>query len=386
MLKWPPAASAKPAPPAPLVGIRLATSLRPEQGFVDDALEFDGAGGRLLWIETDGAVFSKLRIADVDQGFAEVSSIDLSAAAGQVAALQEVYLPARIDVLGDAYLVTWRSPTGATAALVDGAGKVVRRFAGTDVVVATVEGKDAVVVYQRSAGKGGGVTHTIEAVEPRTGKRIGKKATLVADATGRVAALDFRINHFLDGYTRIVGLKGGTWDRKEDQRSPDVEGHYDVLAGTFARKVPIANPIEHTQTMRLLAEHGNQARFLRVAGDLSGLLLVDGATQTPVELEDPFARYAHTSLVTQPRPDGAIYFTLAIDPTNAEAVARQKADPAYLDLYELAPGATKARRRGRLLADKKTFRWRATATHWAVLERHVGIDRGGKQVDVYALE
>jgi hypothetical protein len=72
---------------------------------------------------------------------------------------------------------------------------------------------------------------------------------------------------------------------------------------------------------------------------------------------------------------------------NPDAVARRRADKEWLDLYELAPGAKKAVRKARMRVKGKTaLSWRATGSYWIVVPRHVGFDRGGKAIRVYALK
>jgi hypothetical protein len=139
--------------------------------------------------------------------------------------------------------------------------------------------------------------------------------------------------------------------------------------------------------MQVLAEHDNEDEFLHVAADLSGLYLMSATGQTQIQLAEPFGHYKHDSLDYQPSTDGRFFFTMKIDPVNADAVARKKADPEYLDLYEYTVGDAKARRRARLLlTSKRKHSWRATNEFWVVVPRHIGFDRGGTELQIYKLK
>ena len=70
---------------------------------------------------------------------------------------------------------------------------------------------------------------------------------------------------------------------------------------------------------------------------------------------------------------------------NAEAVARKRADPEYLDVFKLADG--KATRKARVLAKGIRHRFGAAGEQrfW-LIERNAGFDRGGKTFTLYQLQ
>jgi len=369
-----------------LQGAKLVIGIKPAQGFVDDPFGFDGAGGRLLWINSDAAQRAELRVLDLAQGGAQLGAVDLSSFSIN---------PVRADFVldGNHYFVVARDSDEAplTAALIDGAGKVVHRF-GPATDIALHRGAAAeVVTYTREmqAGKKGPptVTHTVDVFDLASGKRTSHRA-LISDDTGMVKKLDFRIVAFEADYTQAFGVKGGVWDKKEDQRTPDVEARYDMASGKFGTTTDIRDVMAHVKKQKLYADHPNQERFLMVAEDLSGLHLVNAGAATPVTLAEPFQHYDHKSLQAQPATaSGSLLFTLTIDPVHPDAVARKRAVPEYIDLYELAPGATKAVRRARMRKTSQTgFRFRATSEYWAVLPLHLGFDRGGPELRVYRLD
>lgn len=385
-----------------LVGAKLVNTIKPPRGFVDDPFAFDGAGGRLVYVNADAARLAELRVIDLTQNGAQLAAIDISGF---------TTTPTRVEFVldGDHFFVVSRPAKDqpAVAALIDNKGKVVRRFGPADDIVLTEDrGQPIVVSYtetsvapakkhhkkrgKKGADKGGkaepSIEHTVSAVTLDRGKVVVKKRSLVTDASGYDADLDFRISYWADNYLRVVGVEGGSWDAKEDQRSPDREAWYDMRTGTISKRIEISNLIRFTQRLALLAEHDNQPQFLVVAADLSGLRLEGENVSDAIKLAEPFHHYKPGSLQWHPSVDGGFFFTLTIDPVNPDAVARKRAVPEYMDLYELAPGAKKAVRRARLLLKgKRKYRWQATPDNWIVVPLHIGFDRGGKQLQIYAL-
>jgi hypothetical protein len=138
--------------------------------------------------------------------------------------------------------------------------------------------------------------------------------------------------------------------------------------------------------MRELAKHSNESQFLAVSRDLKSLELLSQERHQPIALAQPFAHYDPKSLQYQATDDGVFFFTLKIDPVNAEAVARKKADPEYLDLYEYRIGDKKATRRARILmTSKRSISWRTTGEYWVLVPRLMGFSRGGKELQIYKL-
>jgi len=372
--------------PGTVQGATKVHQVDPPRGFVDDPMAFDGAGGRLLYVNTDAGNLVNLEVIDLAQGGAPLATVDLS----EVAPLpDEVHLAPG----GDRFVVIYRTSAdkraSKAAVLIDGAGKVVRRFGpALDVAYTRYDGTPAVVSYTRTdkrGRKGLRVLHTVEARALATGKRLGKKVTLEADDTGHVERLGFRIQYWRDGYTRAHGIKEGTWDRKEDQRSPDKYAVYDVPARTFSRVEAIGNLVKHAEDTAVYREF-SAARFARVPRDRSGVVVYDEGGARPLQFAEPFSHYLPESLAYQAVANGGMYVSLTIDPVHPDAVARKKADDPWVDLYYVAPGQTKAKRVARLMAGKRGIHWRASATHWAVLDKHVGFSRGGKSLTLYRLK
>ncbi|HTM22058.1 MAG TPA: hypothetical protein VL172_16160 [Kofleriaceae bacterium] len=364
-------------------GATLQTTLKPQTGFVDDPFAFDGAGGRLLWVNADAADHAEIRVVDLAQGGAQLSAVDISSFTSA---------PLRADFVldGNHFFVVARADDDgpSTGALLDGAGKVVRKFGpATEVLLRAGGARAEVVAYTREmkpGKKGPTVLHTIDIFDLASGKRRVHRQ-LVADETGMVAKLDFRIVAFESDYTRVVGVKGGYWDKKEDQRTPDVEAWYDLDGGAFTRKTDITDVMGQVKKQKLLSDHANQDPFLMVADDLTSLLWVDAGVARKIDLAEPFFHYDHKSLQVQPSAGGSVFFTFTIDPVNADAVARKRAVTEYVDLYELKPGEAKAIRRARLKKTGPGFHFRATGEYWAVQPRHIGFSRGGPELRLYKL-
>ncbi|HUS64756.1 MAG TPA: hypothetical protein VMZ28_09455 [Kofleriaceae bacterium] len=366
----------------------VVQTVTPAKGFVDNPFAFNGAGGRLVYVNADAAELCEVVVLDLALG-TEVMRLPITAFTSAPLSVADV-----ID--GEHFLVmahpTPDSPA-ISAAILDRTGKVGKTYGpATDVTRITYEGEDALVLYTRTENvpkKGKPqATHTVEIFALATGKRIGKKGTLVTDLAGASEKLDFRINHWAEGYTRAVGIKGGQYDKKEDQRSPDVEGWYDVPRATFSKKIPIADLTDHTTRFQVLAQHSNVPWFVMVQNELSGLVAYTGqAGPMPVELGESFRHYLPKSFTAQsPGVDGAVYFTLEIDPVHQEAVDRKHAAEKWIDLYKLTPGTTRAARIARLPIedDFPGMTWRAREDVWAVLPHHLGFDRGGPRLIVYS--
>jgi hypothetical protein len=372
-------------------GATLAIHANPDRGFIDTPLAFDGAGGRLAYVHTDAAELRDLVIVDLASK-GEISRVPLPAIAATPVALGFVGG-------GDRYLVVARAGEDRVVAVVlDGAGKVIRKHGPAgEIHPVRYDERPALSLYTRSEklkGKDAGLRHVIEVFDLDSGKRLGKKRELRTDFDLKLKKPELAINHWLDGYTVAVGMLAGEYDRARDQRAPDAEGWYDVPRGVLARRLPIADVLAHLKLRALLARHPNERVFARVSDDRRRLERVSEGVIAPVELAEPFHHYDPGSLAYQVA-GGTLFAALTIDPVHPDAAARKKAVPVWTDLYAIAAGpggdggggggGGKARRRARLRPEGAGVRWLASAQHWAVVPRHVGFERGGPELFVYAL-
>ena len=370
-------------PPEP-VGVKPLAHLHADKGYFDEAFALDGAGGRLAYVNDDGAAFAEVTVVDLNQGGKAVAHFDVTAWATTVARLAFV-----LD--GNALLlVAPASPKDAakkSAFLVDLGGKLLHKWGpATDFVVGEIEGAETITVFDAKAAADGATTFDVGFYRLDSGKPVGKRQRLVANAEGFVKSIDLRILYWRDAYQEIVGKKPGTYDKFKDQRMNDSEGIYDVVAGKLLRSTAIPDLILHAKLTLLRAERPNQSAFAWVTPDLHGIDLLTAEDQrTTVSMDEPFAHYETGSLAQELGRDGKLAFSLTIDPVNPDAVARQVADPELVDLYSLDPSTGKAVRRARLPKLGRAFTWRLSSGRWAVLRRHKGFSRGGPDLEVYDL-
>jgi hypothetical protein len=378
--KGPPPPAARKPPAAE--GVALAARYAPDKGFVDDVFAFDGAGGRLAVVRTDGSAFAEVEILDLGRKGASAGTFDLS---------PHTTAPARIDFVGDGarLLVTARGGDEKVSAWVlDLSGKLVRRFGpATDVALTEIGGVEAVAVFDaREDTRRGGFTYDVTFLRIADGRPVGRRRTLVADAEGFVKNLDLSVLYWQGGYTRLVGRKRGGYDRTKDQRMNDGQAIYDVVAGAIARNAAVEDLIAWAAVVKLRAERPNVPAFLLVTEDLRGLeLFTADDRRVPVKVAEPFSRYDSKSLVQELGRDGRIWFSLTIDPVNPAAVARKVSDPEIVDLYVVEAGGGEARRVARLPRTDRPFGWRVSTGRWAVLRKHRAFARGGTELEIYDL-
>jgi hypothetical protein len=376
--KKPPPKIVKDPPPAPLVGVTQLGAFAPERGFLDDVVTTDGT--RLGVVVTDGDQLVEVQVLGMaDAG--EVARVDVHAAAPSVR---------RFYILGDRLFVVPELPDGApadgkvTPFIVGFDGKPVKGGpklkAATDVFVRPVSGQPAVIAYTRDPGYRKGLLHQVEAFDLGKGKKIGKKtARIIVGKDARDAKLDFKPHYFLDDMTVAVGTRGGVWRKSEDQRSPDTHASYDMLTATFGKDEPITDLMGRARKIEVMTEHPHRL-FARMKEDNSTVEVWRDGVATAIELDQPLELYTAASLAFGVRGD-KLWVSLQVDPVNPPAVARKKADPEYLDLFEV--DGNRAVRKVRVLAPKKKLRWGWVGDVLWVMEKNVGFDRGSKIITLY---
>src|SRR5688500_9234110 len=143
-----------------LQGAKPLTTAKPQGGFVDDWFSFDGAGGRLLWINADAAARAEIRVVDLAQGGAQLAAVDISR-------FTLAPLRAHFVLDGNSFFVVAPGEDDGPmrAALIDGTGKVVRSFGPATDIVLHEGARTEVVTYNRESkpNKKGGptITHTV---------------------------------------------------------------------------------------------------------------------------------------------------------------------------------------------------------------------------------
>lgn len=363
----------KTPPPPPLVGLETKGAFAPERGFIDDVVASDAE--RLGIVVTDGAAQVEVQlVSNTDLG--ELARIDV---AKLMPAVRRFYLR------GDALFLVGDSDDGSPVAgvLIGLDGKVRKaQKPATDHHLLPYAGTEAVYSYNLTTKPRGGAQHQLEVFDLLKGKKLSKKpGRLLLDKDGRDPKLDFTPAYFTDGMTVAVGTRGGVWRKKEDQRSPDTAASIDLLTGKWLKDEPITNLLGRARHLEIMTEH-KSSLFVRPTDDKSAIEIWRDGVARPITLDQPFEVYEPSSLAYARKGD-TLWLSLMVDPVNGPAVARQKADPEYLDLFVVE--GDRAVRKARILAPKKKLRWGWVGDRLWVMEKNVGFDRGAKLLTLYAL-
>ncbi len=385
-----PAAKAPAASKQPLLptGATEVMKLTAEAGFVDDVIAYDNA--RIAYIVADTSTKAELHVVQFGctKCIAQKQEITVD--------LSPVTLrPVALRLVGQRAFVIGATEDGnQVAALVDLSKKAATSFyklgPAAHITLVNYGGAVRVAVHKTSATKTG-VKHDLELIALETGKRVsaGKAFELEKDFNKK---LDFHVNHWSEGWTRVTGFKGGEWNKKDNQRSPDTEATYDLVAGKFVDNKQITNVVEQRKGFQTLADAGGQLDFVRMAWDNGSIHVWSHGVQRAVDIDQPLTSYDAKSLQGIVNADGSAWLVIKVDPVNAEAVARKKADPEYLDIFRVNAGETKATRKARLPAKDLRFKFGtvdgapAGETYVWLLERSTGFDRGGRNITIFKLQ
>jgi hypothetical protein len=368
------AVAAVPSSPA-LVGATEALKIGADTGFVDDAIAFDDQ--RIAYVVADGSAKTELHVMEPGK---QDRVLDL--AGFTLHPLSLTLVGARVFVVGldehdeqiGAMIESPPPPRVVPAEPTIAKGKVLWRIGpATHIGVIDREGKQRIALDRMT-----GTRHDVELDTLDGGKRI---AAGHLDADGKTN--DFRVNHWSDGWTKAYGIKGGEWDRKENQRTADQEATYDLIAGKFD-KHPIGDLFEQRKRFQVLADANGSLELVRMSWDNTNLVSWHAGKPTPLELDQALGQYDPKSLQGAVLADGTTWVALKVDPVNPDAVARKKADPEYLDIFKAGPDG-KAIRKMRVLSTSTRFRMIVIKDRIGLLERSSGFDRGGKTLTIYAI-
>jgi hypothetical protein len=364
----------------PLVNATEVVKLAPQVGFVDDPIAHDDT--RIAYVVADAALKSELHVVTLADKHEDV--IDISAVTVHAIGLELV--GSRAFVVG---LADEGKQVGALVELAakdkKPAGTVVYKIGpATHITVIQRDGKPRIAVHRATATKEG-TRHEAELLAIDTGKRIAAGPPLELDATGASKTLELRVNHWADGMTRALGVKGGEWDRKENQRTTDTEATYDLVTGKVLDRKPITDLFEQRKRFQVLADAGGKLDFFHVTWDNSALeIWHDGKAKT-VALDQQFSNYDPKSVQGVIAADGSAWLALKVDPVNPDAVGRKRADPEYLDIFRASVDG-KATRVARILATGLHHRFGLVgAERFWLLERSASFDRGGRNLAVFQL-
>jgi len=372
-----------PSGPVPLVGAAEVVKINPPAGFIDDPVATDDQ--RIAYVVTETGTKTELHV------------YSHALKAEQVVDITGVTLrPVALQLVGPRALVIGVTEDGSNnAALVEladkgkvKAGTVVYKLGpATHITPILRDGKPRLAVHKATAGATG-TKHAVELVAIETGKRVAAGRPFELDGASKHGKLELTVNHWSDGMTRAYGIKAGAWDRKEDQRSPDTEAMYDLITGKVTTTA-IADLYEQRRRFQALADSGNRLDFVRMAWDNSGLQVWKAGKPKAVTFDEPLGNYDPKSMQAVVTADGGAWIALKVDPVNAAAVERKKADPEYFDLFRVAPDG-KATRKSRVYAKGLRHRFglvadKAGDKFW-MLERNAGMDRGGRSLAVYQVQ
>src|SRR5450432_658796 len=354
--------AAQPAKQPPLVGATEVQSFGAPTGFIEDAIGYDDQ--RIAYVVADGSTKTELHIAqpNVPEVVVDLSAFTLH--------------PISIKLLGSrVFVVGLDANNEQMGAMLDKAKVIWKVGPATHITVL-----DKKIAIDHLTG----TRREVELASLETGKRIAAGHAFELDVTGTNKALDFHVNHWSDGWTKAYGIKGGEWDRKENQRTADVEATYDLVTGKFSDRHPIEDLFEQRKRFQVLADANGSLDFVRMSWDNTGVVAWRAGKSTPIELDQALTQYDPKSLQGEIEPDGTVWIALKVDPVNPDAVARKKADSEYLDIFK-AGADGKAVRKMRVLATGARHRFGVIHDKVWLLERSNGFDRGGKALTFYSI-
>lgn len=367
----------------PLIGVTEVEKYTAPTGFIDDAITSDDQ--RLAYVVADGSTKTELHVVGGAPAKPGTGSGSAAPAVNEtIVDLGGVTThPLVLKLIGPrVFVVGLNENNDQIAALVELAtGKAVYKVKpATNITVITRDGKPRIAVHRLTGGK-----HEVELLALETGTRIAAGKPFELDDKGVNKATDFRVNHWSDGWTKAYGVKGGDLDRKENQRTPDTEATFDLVTGKVMDKKPITDLFEQRKRFQALESSKTDASidFVKMTWDNAGIVEWRGGKPTPITLDQNLAQYDPKSLQGILVADGA-WIALKVDPVNAEAVARKKADPEYFDIFK-AGADGKAVRKARVLATGVREQLGLVRDKIYLLERSAGFDRGGKTLTIYAL-
>lgn len=373
----------KPAPPSPiparpgvptLIGAAEVVRLAAPTGFIDDVVAADDQ--RIAYVVADTSSKAELHVythATKQEKIVDLAPITLQ--------------PVSLTFVGSRVLVVGKtedgSQIGALVELSPKGGIVYRIGPANHITVIRRDGKQRIAVHKASSTKAG-TRHDVEIVAIETGKRIAAARPFELDATDKNAKLDFKVNHWSDGMTRVYGIKAGEWDKKENERAPDVEAAYDLVTGKVFEKAKIVDLFEQRRRFQTLATQATRD-FISLSWDNLSVQLWRAGKVRSIELDQPIMNYDSKSMQGVVNTDGTGWVVFKMDPVNAEAVARKKADPEYLDVFRVGADG-KAVLKARVLAHGVRHRFGVVGDKFWLIERNSGFERGGRSLTLYSLK
>jgi hypothetical protein len=392
-----PSPPAEPSPP-PVPGGGPTQSrffIKAEKGFIDDPFDLAPEAGVLAVLLTDAASFARVDLVDLATGKPK-TTIPI----GDPQRLFERVVVADGNV--GVVLISRDAGTGRRSAqYYDTEGKAAGILGPVDEIgVVREKGQRVLVALTRAAGKDSD-TFKVSRHAVRGLGRIGKVNSFTLTKGGDLRNPPLKLAAWQKGFSEIVGLEPGSYDKQRDFRLPDRGAILDTQSGQITWRADVGDVVAWAAATQLRKKLPGRGLFALFSPDTQVFDLVDfqgrrGALQLPVPL-----RYYDPSTLQEQEDfaGGTLLFSLAVDPLHAEALARRKKDIAFLDLYwaRPSPGRTTGptgkapldvsiERLLRAPMDDRPATWVAAGGHAAVLRKHKNFSRGGNLLEVYLLE
>jgi hypothetical protein len=362
--------------------------LKPEKGFIDDPFAVEEASGRLAVLRTDSASFALVEIVDLKTG-----KTRRAFAAGNPQQLFDRVLFAGSDDKGGIVLLTRDSTTSRRSAQYFGPDGRPVGLVGpmTEFGTTTRDGVSYLIGWDRKPASGGATNYVVSQFKLDGLGRVGKPRVYTINKDSTLTQPPLKVVTWQDGYAQIVGETPPGYDKKKDVRLPGKAAVLDALSGTIVSEEEIGDVLGWTLASQLRRTHLNRTLLAVITEEQDGVQIIDTlGRRLPLNLAAPVQNYERKSL--QEQEDSArhaLYFSLALDPLNPEALGRQKADKPYLDLWRAQVAADgKSAETTRLLRaslDERPATWVLDGGHVAVLRKHKAFSRGGNEIAVYAL-
>ena len=188
-----------------------------------------------------------------------------------------------------------------------------------------------------------------------------------------------------EGYTVLAALRAGEFDKARDMRRPDRYTRLDALGGKVLLESEVKDVLAFTQVSLLRRDLPNQPVIVHFSDDRKRLLLLDGIDEGDVKLPRELWKYDVGSLQEQTLDDKRVMVSLTIDPVNPDAVAKKKAAPDDIELYEVDRASRAATLRLTLPGQGRPSSWRVAGNRLLLLRKDKGFDRGGIALELYDL-